>query len=175
MGEREHSAQTNRAHPRRTRDTRRAALRVAVGSETDGPALRAPPAARESIDLAVEGDRVPAVAREHRLPAPFAQVDDREPPVPETDWTVNVNAVGIGASMRQEIAHALDERGVDRRSRSEVQASCNPTHGRFLQPADISRAVSFSRISKGRARDPGVHGRRRRAAGARLISAALAR
>ncbi len=67
------------------------------------------PQLAEVVDLAVENDRDAAVLVEDRLVA-ARQVDDRQPPHPERDRSVDEIACIVGAAMRHRIAHADDVR-----------------------------------------------------------------
>ena len=60
------------------------------------------------VDAAVEHQRQPEIAVDHRLGAAGGQVDDRQPPMPERHWSVGHHAVGIRSARRHRAGHPGD-------------------------------------------------------------------
>src|SRR6185312_17286394 len=57
------------------------------------------------VDFAVEGDPHAAIFVGHRLLACRAHVDNREPPMCETDITVDEHTAAVRTAVAQDVAH----------------------------------------------------------------------
>ena len=114
----------------------------------------------EIVELAiVDHDKAP-VGRRHRLAAGLAQIDDGEATMAESDGAVDPDALPVGATMRDNIGHALhDRRGGGAPDRSKVPAmphmarqAALPAAGAGLRaitvmPASSTRSRSITRPS----------------------------
>jgi hypothetical protein len=84
-------------------------FRVGARLESVPARLELGPEFLEIINFTVERDPDQTVRSRHGLPARWAQVDNREPPVTETRHAVNNRISSIRAAMYQEVAHFLYE------------------------------------------------------------------
>ena len=123
------------------------------------------------VDAAVEDQRQPEVAVDHRLRAARGQVDDRQPPVPERDRPVRDDAVGVGAARRHGIGHPGHGGDVGRPT-VEADLSADTAHVASAPYAELGRSgcrsvsrcpccrrpTTSSRPGSAR-RDPGQPGR----------------
>ena len=83
------------------------------------------------VDLAVEDDTDRAVLVEDRL-VPAGQVDDRQPPHPEPDPPLDVDALVIGAAMHDRGAHAPNLRFRRKRIVTKPCHPHDPAHGAMI-------------------------------------------
>ena len=84
------------------------------------------------VNLTVQNDPNRAVFVRHGL-MPAGDVNDAEPPHPERDAAAVIEAVVIGAAMRDDTAHPLHQRTRWIAARLETQKSEYPAHGLFCR------------------------------------------
>ena len=118
-------------------------LGVRVGREGATERLELAAQVEVVVDLAVVGDRVPAVGGVHRLLA-VGDVDDRQPPVRQAAGPVDADSVPVRATVLLVGVHALEQRGVG----GEPVVSGDATHA----------SGRSSRIGAGGGAHPACHG-----------------
>ena len=82
----------------------------------------------EVVDLAIEDDPDRAVFVRHGL-VPAAQVDDRQPAMPERDGAVDVQTCIVRPPVSQDVAHPFQHGSVGRFVPRKVDESADATHG----------------------------------------------
>ena len=100
---------------------------VSLAAEPVTP-LELLPQLAEVVDLAVEDEPERAVLVRHRLVGRLRQVDDRQPPVPESDRPVHVLPLGVRPPVRERPRHGGHDLGRGRPFPRQIPA--DPTHAR---------------------------------------------
>src|SRR5205085_214065 len=65
------------------------------------------------VDLAIIGDRLARIGREHGLGAPLAEVDDGEAAMAEADAVRRPDAAAVGPAMGERVRHDPHPPGID--------------------------------------------------------------
>jgi hypothetical protein len=102
-------------------------LPVAPGAEPVPRALELGTDVEVVVDLAVEHEGEGSFLVEERLVSAL-EVDDREAPEAEVAGPVHDLALVVGAPVREEIAHALEDRQVGLAGRPQIEDSADSTH-----------------------------------------------
>ena len=70
------------------------------------------------------------VTGSHGLVTMFRQVDDAQPPVPETDWTIDMHTTVIGPAICNPVTHFLNQRPRNR-FLIEIKSASDATHNYY--------------------------------------------
>ena len=120
-------------------------LGVRAGAEAVTAGLELTPELEVVVDLAVVDESIPILRIGHRLPPRRREIENREPPEPESHTGLVPHADVIGAAMGKAVGHLRDLAHVDRALEVDgsAQAAHRPKLTKSSRPSNLSSRTSL--------------------------------